>query len=227
MSGCGGAALVVLLFSSGWFGDIAVWVSDLTCSFAPVPCLYKRGWKVALSFFRISSIASLKRGWHMMCAALHISVMTPLCFWSGLFGLRGQFSSGFPPHVLQCHFARLNIMYVYSALFPHWPVDQQFLQPGVTGASDCDMGLSKNWPVPESQVTLVMCVSLNTKGAIVLQGVFLLFCFYLTTSSHNNCFSLTNELLAHYSSLPRSFCFGILLSLFTAMSCLFITPQVN
>ena len=30
---------VVLLLSSGWFGDIAVWVSDLRRSIAPVPDL--------------------------------------------------------------------------------------------------------------------------------------------------------------------------------------------
>ena len=55
VSGCGGGALVVLLSSPGWFGDIAVWVSDLRCSIAPVPCLYKRGLKVALSFLPLKT----------------------------------------------------------------------------------------------------------------------------------------------------------------------------
>ena len=44
--------------------------------------------------------------------------MTLLCGGSGLFGFWGHFSSGLPPQMLQCYFARLNTMYAYSAPVP-------------------------------------------------------------------------------------------------------------
>ena len=119
--------------------------SELICSFAPVPCPYKRGLKVALSFlpfsngvFRISSFASIN-GVYIWCALPSHLSNDSILFWIRTFWVWGHLSSGLPPLMLQCYFARLNTMYVYSFLVPQWPVvDQQFLQPGVTGASDCE-----------------------------------------------------------------------------------------
>ena len=53
-----------------------------------------------------------------MCAALHNSVLTPLCYWFGLSGFEEHFSSGSPPQMLQYYFARLKTMYAYSAPVP-------------------------------------------------------------------------------------------------------------
>ena len=74
---------------------------------------------------------------------------------------------------------------VYSFLIPQWPVDQQFLQPSATAASDLD-GVTYPW---KSSCSGNGYFSRHPRlPCVMLQGVLRLCYFYLTTSSHVQIF---------------------------------------